>query len=107
MELVADAKLPFPRPVVFAAYRNHLVDLLSYLPNVRAIVIESRVDSGEVSTFVNTWHGGGEIPAAARAFLSEAMLSWTDHARWDQAAWTCEWRSPGTARPSQSPNAMG
>lgn len=92
MELVADAKLPFPRPIVYAAYRDKLVDLLEYLPNVREIIIESRKDEGDVTTFVNTWHGGGEIPAAARAFLSEAMLSWTDHARWDQSKWTCEWR---------------
>ena len=92
MELVADAKLPFPRPVVFAAYRDKLADLLEYLPNVREIVVQSRVDSGEIATLVNVWHGGGEIPAAARAFLSEAMLSWTDHARWDESKWTCEWR---------------
>lgn len=38
------------------------------------------------------WRGGGEIPAAARAFISEAMLSWTDHARWDESAFTCAWR---------------
>jgi hypothetical protein len=34
----------------------------------------------------------GEIPAAARAFLSEKVLSWTDHARWDSADWSCHWR---------------
>lgn len=92
MDLAADAKLPFPRPVVYAAYRDKLVDLLEYLPNVRSIEIKSRKDDGEIVVFENVWHGGGEIPAAARAILSEAMLSWTDHARWNQAAWTCEWR---------------
>jgi hypothetical protein len=92
MDLSADARLSFPRPVVFAAYRDKLVDLLPFLPNVRGIEVKSRTDEGAVSRMVNEWHGGGEIPAAARAFISESMLSWTDHATWDESKWTCEWR---------------
>ncbi len=30
---------------------------------------------------------GGEIPAVARSFLSESMLSWTDHATWIEPEW--------------------
>lgn len=93
MELTADATLPFPRPIVFAAYRDRLVDLLEYLPNVRKIEVKSRKDSPGRVELVNVWHGGGEIPAAARAFLSEAMLSWTDYATWNEGDWTCDWRT--------------
>jgi hypothetical protein len=92
MELRADASIPFPRPVVFAAYRDKLADLVPYLPNVRTIDIKSRKDDGTIVEFVNVWHGGGEIPAAARAFLSEKMLSWTDYASWNETEWTCDWR---------------
>jgi len=92
MDLSADARIPFPRPVVFAAYRDKLPELLEYLPNVRAIEVQSRKDAPPITELVNIWRGGGEIPAAARAFLSEAMLSWTDHARWDESAFTCSWR---------------
>ncbi len=92
MDLVADAKIPFPKAAVFAAYRDDMVKLVPYLPNVRAIDVKSRKDAPPITELVNIWHGGGEIPAAARAFLSEAMLSWTDHARWDESAWTCDWR---------------
>ena len=92
MDLVADAKIPFPKPVVFAAYRDDMLKLVPYLPNVRAIEVKSRKDEPPVTDLVNIWHGGGEIPAAARAFLSEAMLSWTDHAHWDESKWTCDWR---------------
>jgi len=93
MELVADATLPFPRPVVFAAYRDDLTKLLQYLPNVRNIEVRSRKEDGPRVDLVNVWHGGGEIPAAARAVLSEAMLSWTDYASWDESKWTCHWRT--------------
>ncbi len=92
MKLEADARIPFDRPTVFRAYRDHLVDLLPYLPNVRRIEVKNRTDVGNVTKMLNVWHGGGEIPAAARAVVSESMLTWDDHAIWDEAAFTCEWR---------------
>lgn len=92
MDLSADATIPFPRELVFSTYRDKLAELREFMPNVRDIEITSRKDAGDVVEFVNIWHGGGEIPAAARAFLSEKMLSWTDHARWDVSKFTCDWR---------------
>jgi hypothetical protein len=92
MLLSADATLSFSRPVVFAAYRDHLVDLVEFLPNIRRIEVKSRRESGKSVELVNEWHGGGEIPAAARAVLSENMLSWTDYASWNEDDWTCSWR---------------
>jgi hypothetical protein len=92
MELRADAHIPFPRDVVFAAYRDDITKVLAYLPNVRRIDVQSRTDEGPVAELVNIWHGGGEIPAAARAVLSESMLSWTDYAKWDMTTFQCHWR---------------
>jgi len=91
MDIVADAKIPFPRDQVFAVYRDKMKDLLQYLPNVRDIEVKAREDDGDVVRFVNVWHGGGDIPAAARAFLSDAMLSWTDTASWNAKDFTCDW----------------
>jgi hypothetical protein len=96
MELRADAKIPFPRPVVFAAYRDKLTDMLAYFPNVRKIEVRKREEDGKKVKLLNFWQGGGDIPAAARAFVSEAMLSWLDYATWNEEDWTCEWRiEPG------------
>ena len=92
MDLSADARLPFPRSKVFAAYRDRMPELVPFLPNIKGIEVRARKDAPPITELVNVWHGGGEIPAAARAFLSESMLSWTDHARWDEGAWTCSWR---------------
>jgi hypothetical protein len=91
MELRADARLAFPRPVVFAAYRDKITEMLPYLPNVRRIEVKERKEDAGVVTLHNVWHGGGEIPAAARAFLSEAMLSWDDTAKWKESDFTCHW----------------
>lgn len=92
MELRADANIPFERPVVFAAYRDKLIDMLPYLPNVRAIEVRKREEDGDVVKLLNFWKGGGDIPAAARAFVSEGMLSWLDHASWNAAEFTCDWK---------------
>lgn len=92
MQLHAESHLPYPRPLVYRTYRDRLVELVPYLPNIRGITVESRKDALPVVHLVNVWRGGGDIPAVARAFLSEKMLSWTDHATWDEARWQCEWR---------------
>lgn len=92
MEIRADAHIPFAREIVFAAYRDEIVNLLPYLPNVRSIEVKSHKDSGSVSEFVNEWRGGGDIPVALRAVLSDAVLSWTDYATWKGDAMSCDWR---------------
>ncbi|MFO0570042.1 MAG: hypothetical protein U0263_30645 [Polyangiaceae bacterium] len=92
MHLEADSTLAFPRPLVYATYRDKLVELVEFLPNIREIEVKSRKDDGKRVEFVNEWHGGGEIPAAARAVLSENMLSWTDYAKWNEDEWSCEWK---------------
>jgi hypothetical protein len=93
MDLHVDAPIPFSREVVFKAYRDDLTKLLPYLPNVRTIEVTSRKESGPRVETVLIWHGGGDIPGALRAVLSESMLSWTDYATWDSEALRCDWRT--------------
>lgn len=93
MNLRAEAIVEKPRKDVFEAYRDHLVELVPELPSVRAIEMKSREEKGEALEVVSVWHGGADIPSAVRAFLSESMLSWTDHAVWDARDFTCAWRS--------------
>jgi hypothetical protein len=93
MDLHADARIPFPREIVFAAYRDELLELLPYLPNVRGIDIKSRKEDGAVVEFVNVWRGGGDIPTAVRAVFSESVLEWTDYATWRADRFLCEWRT--------------
>ncbi len=92
MRVEADAVVPFSRERTFLAYRDEMPEFVRFLPNVKRIDVEARAETpGEVS-LRNVWHGGGEVPAAFRAVVSEDVLSWTDHARWRAAEWLCEWR---------------
>jgi hypothetical protein len=109
MDLRADARIPFSRDVVFAAYRDDMVKLLPYLSNVRDIQVKSRKERGQVVEIVNQWQGGGEIPAAVRVVLSESMLAWTDYAIWDGLALCCDWRTEtalGQSMQSRGQNAF-
>lgn len=92
MLLSVDVYIPFPRRIVYATYRDKLLELVPYLSNVQRIEVKSRRQDGELTYFVNEWHGGGEIPAIARAVVSEALLSWTDSATWNETQFTTEWQ---------------
>ena len=99
MDIKTDVTLPYPRERVFTTYRDRLAELLVYLPNIRKLEIKQREERGDEILLVNEWAGGGEIPAVARSFLSESMLSWTDHATWKKADWICNWRTDVHAFP--------
>ena len=92
MEIRCDAIIPFPRPLVFATYRDKLTNLLPFLPNIRNIETMERKEEPGIVHLVNVWHGGGEIPAVARAFVSASMLSWTDLATWREADMETDWK---------------
>ncbi len=87
-----DVCIPFPRDLVYPTYRDKLVELVPYLPDVKSIVIKSRREEGAKIHFVSDWHVGGDIPFAARAILSDEMLSWTEYTTWDESELTMEWR---------------
>jgi len=91
VRIEADSVLPYSRDVVFRAYRDDLPKVVEFLPNVRAIEVKKREEAGSITTLLNVWHGGGEVPAAARALLDEKALSWDDHAIWDESKHQCDW----------------
>ncbi len=92
MELSADSTIPFDRERVFRAYRDDLPKLTEFLPNIRRIEVVEREDKGSLVEILNIWHGGGDIPGAARVVLSESMLSWKDYAIWNADEFSCQWR---------------
>jgi hypothetical protein len=92
MLISADSRIPFPRSLVYATYRDKLVELIPYMPNVRSIQVKSRREEDGLVHSVNEWHGGGEIPVAARAVISEDMLSWTEYNTWNEDKFIVEWQ---------------
>jgi hypothetical protein len=92
MLISVDVRISFPRSLVYLTYRDKLPAVVPFLHNVRGIEVKLRREENGGIYLINEWHGGGEIPAAARAVLSEAMLSWTDFATWNDAEFATDWR---------------
>jgi len=92
MKVEADTFIDFPRELVFRTYRDRLPELVPHLPNVKEIRVESRSDEGPISQLVNRWEANADVPKMARSVVKPEMMVWLDHARWDEAAWTCDWR---------------
>jgi hypothetical protein len=99
MQIKAEITLPYPRERVFSVYRDRLAELAAGLPNIRSVTVVSRSEREGAVELVNKWVGGGDIPAVARSFLSESMLTWTDHATWRSDTFTVAWRTDVHAFP--------
>lgn len=93
IKISTDIRLAFPRSLVFTTYRDKLDELVPYMPNVRAVEEVSRQAQNGHILLVHEWHGGGDIPAAAKALLSEQMLSWTEYNNWDESTYTLTWKN--------------
>lgn len=95
MKISVSAYLPFPRSLVYLTYRDKLVEIVQSMPDIQQVEIKSSCRSqrqGRIH-YVNEWRGSGDIPAVARPFLSEDLLSWTDEAIWNDAEFTTDWQT--------------
>lgn len=96
MKLEADARIAFPRETVYAAYRDRLPELTPYLPNVRAITVQSREEAvgGNPARLdlVNLWEAKADIPSLLQGIVKPESLAWIDRAAWDDEAWACDWQ---------------
>jgi hypothetical protein len=92
IEISVDSQVSFARSLVYATYRDKLLELGPSLPNVRSLQLKSRQEADQQVRLEIEWHGGGDIPAAARALLSEELFTWTEYDVWDSHAFTVDWR---------------
>ncbi len=94
MKLDVSVEIPYPREKVYAVYRDKLIDLVPYLPNVRGISITSRAEENATTLkLVNRWLGGGDVPTVVRKFLPANALEWDDFATWHSEAYTTDWKT--------------
>lgn len=91
MLICLDTHIPFPRPLVYATYRDKLTELVPYMSKIRQIKFKSSQEQDELLYLVHDWYGGANIPALARAFLSEDLLNWTEDSIWNNSEYTTTW----------------
>lgn len=92
MLIKASLYLPFPRPLVYATYRDKLLELVPQMQNVRDVKLKSRQEQNGTVQQAFEWHGKSDIPGMFKAFLSEDLLTWTDFATWKETEYTTDWQ---------------
>lgn len=92
MLINSDVYLPFPRPLVYATYRDKLLELAAQMSSVKSVTLKSRQEQNGKVQQVYEWHGKSDIPAVLKAFLSEDLLTWTDFATWKETTFITDWQ---------------
>jgi hypothetical protein len=92
IKISVDSQVLFSQALVYATYRDKVLELGADLPNVRSLQLKSRQEADQQVQQVLEWRGGGDIPAAAIALLSEELFTWTEYNVWDNNEFTVDWR---------------
>ena len=92
MKIHSISTIAFPLARVYETYRDRLPEIAEYMPDVRRIEVQSRVDRPTGPHIHNVWTASTEIPAIARRFINPNMLKWDDHAEWSDAETHVDWR---------------
>lgn len=91
----------YARATVFDAHRDHVVDIVPYLPDVEKIELRSssRHANGREEQ-VHWWTGSpAALPALLRPLVPPALLQWKQTTLWDPQTCTASWsiEVPGMA----------
>ncbi len=92
MLIRTNACVPFARPLVYATFRDRLVELVPYLPSVKSIQLKSRQEKDDIIEIVNEWQGKSNIPQLVRPWLSEDLLKWTEYNIWNGSDFSLDWK---------------
>ncbi len=92
MQIHAVSVIRHPLDRVYRAYRDELVEMSAFMPNIKEIKVLSRTDVPGGVKLHNEWAGKGEIPRMVRGVLTPDMVKWDDFGEWDDANHLCHWQ---------------
>lgn len=83
----------YPRSTVFAAHRDHLEDIIEFLPDVEKVELRSRSrHAGGREEHTHWWTGSpSSLPALLRPMVPPSLLQWRQITLWDPHTWTARW----------------
>jgi len=92
MQIHASSVIRHPLDRVYRAYRDELVDIAAFMPNIKEIKVLSREESPGRVKLHNEWAGKGDIPKVVQPIIKPEMVKWDDYADWDDANHQCHWQ---------------
>jgi hypothetical protein len=92
MEFKIAELIRHPLEKVYRTNRDHLADLVPFMPNVDDIEVLERAETPTGVRLVNRWKVSGAVPRVARPFFGEKMLTYLDRAEWHNEASRVDWK---------------
>ena len=72
----------FPLKDTWLVFRNEMLNLIDYLPNIRKIVELERVEGKGKVEVTMQWYAKATLPGAAGKLIPQSVLTWVDKATW-------------------------
>lgn len=91
MQINATSIIRHPLDRVYRAYKDELVDIAAFMPNIKEIKVLSREEVPGGLKLHNEWAGKGEIPRVVQGIIKPEMVKWDDYAHWDDTNHLCHW----------------
>ena len=91
MKIASESRIEHPLEQVYAAYRDELPRIVSHLPDIREIRVESSENTSNGIKLHNRWIADREIPKMLKGIIKPEMLEWDDFAEWHDEAHYVAW----------------
>lgn len=95
MEFEQKNNVSHPKQIVYFAMKDKLEELAQFILTLHKIELKSREKISENhEKIIRKWYGKYEVvPSAVRRFIKESMLTWEDHALWEDENFLVRWES--------------
>lgn len=82
-----------PRPRVFAAHKDRLLDIAPLLGDVERVELRSRTTHADGREEQLHWWTGSPsvLPAIVRPMVPPNLLQWRQRTLWNRVTWTADW----------------
>jgi hypothetical protein len=92
MQINSESQIAHPLNDVYAAYRDDLPYIASFIPDIKEIRVLSREPSDLGVKLHNLWVADRELPRMLKGVLKPEMMQWDDYADWNDGEHYVAWK---------------
>lgn len=92
MEFEITDVIAYPLAVVFPTFRDKVVEMSAFYPNIETVRIERREAKGDEIHQVATWLAKAQLPGPFEKLVPPTSRRWRDDAVWHNAEHYVSWR---------------
>jgi len=92
MEFEVTDVIAYPLDTVFPTFRDKLVEMSAFYPNIEEVRVEQREEKGDEVRQVATWVAKAQLPGPLEKLVPQTSRRWLDNAVWHNAEHYVSWR---------------